>query len=593
MAIRSDKIKNLLPLIIIGVLFLFSVFSLVLVVSSEPDEDKPTNIGNDLVPTSGDAIDPVLPACNGISVSKTLVASDEEEIDISVNGSFGSGGTPKLIALYAAVAGQVNKMSDDRICNNTDPNDPQYSYYCKGPDVWFLVDEIADATNLSLTTTYEELREIVLSGNEASEVPFVGDINELGIQLTVNVSGATNTDLCSSNIAYANGDGARYFAGSWNNVCTGGCHPLIKLQEKDPSQSLKCEDITLNKETVSSGSEEVTITVRGANGTANPGRIQLYAAAAGQVNENPEDFICVDEDEDDPQYSYYCGGPDSWFLVDEVYDEGTLTTITTFDELKALIDGEIENGANEYMGRLDQLGIRFSVNIVGDVAAEFCSANVAYNDGRGVYYNNAQYDVECSNGCNKILRLANSALTCGGACTDTTQCSTGLSCVSGICRNAACPTETDCTCASALTCNQGCTTSDQCATGLICSSGSCRNPSCSSDADCVCNVAPPPTPPPVQTVARCQQACSASVPCAVGLTCTGGKCVNSVCSTDTDCVCGNVPVSQLPQTADGDEMVIYVVFAFGLFVMAGLIALPSFLPERIRVGRPERFRRDF
>lgn len=589
MAIRSDKIKNLLPVIIVGVLFLFSVISLVLVVTTQPEEEKPTDSGNNLTPTSGDAIDPVFPACTGISVSKTQVTSELEEIEISVNGSYGTNGTPKLISLYAAVAGQVNKMPDDRVCNRTDPNDPQYSYYCQGQDVWFLVDEVTDAKNLSLTTTYEELKEIVVSGNTESGITYTGDIDQLGVQLSVNVSGATNVDICSSNIAYANGDGALYSAGSWNTPCTGGCHPLIKYTGGNPSQSLKCEDITLSKEIVNSGSEEVTITIRGADGTANPGEIQLYAAAAGQVNENPEDFICEEDDEDDPQYSYYCGGPDSWFQVDKVSDVGTLTVTTTFNELKALIDGEIEEGANQYVGGLDQLGIRLSVNIVGDVAAEFCSANVAYNDGKGVYYNNAQFDVACSNACNKILRLASSALSCGGTCTDTSQCSTGLSCVEGLCRNAACPTETDCTCASALTCNQGCTTSDQCASGLICASGSCRNPSCSSDADCVCNVAPPPT----QTVARCQQSCSASVPCAVGLTCTGGKCVNSACSTDTDCVCGNVPVSQLPQTADGDEMVMYVVFAFGLFVIAGLIAIPSFLPEKILVKRPKSFKRDF
>jgi len=87
------------------------------------------------------------------------------------------------------------------------------------------------------------------------------------------------------------------------------------------------------------------------------------------------------------------------------------------------------------------------------------------------------------------------------------------------------------------TCRQTCSASQPCAAGLSCTGGVCRNSSCTTtdNTSCVC-----PTPP-----RTCRQTCSASQPCAAGLTCIAdeGICRNSTCpSTDnTSCVCPPPP----------------------------------------------------
>lgn len=100
------------------------------------------------------------------------------------------------------------------------------------------------------------------------------------------------------------------------------------------------------------------------------------------------------------------------------------------------------------------------------------------------------------------------ALTaCNGVCDTNSDCQTGF-CSGGVCRNSACSSEVDCTCATAtatptvapVACNGTCTTNANCATGLNCVGGVCRNSACSNEADCICAtaIATPTTTPPTE-----------------------------------------------------------------------------------------------
>jgi len=83
-------------------------------------------------------------------------------------------------------------------------------------------------------------------------------------------------------------------------------------------------------------------------------------------------------------------------------------------------------------------------------------------------------------------------LSCNDGCSSNTDCSDGLECVGGACRNPECSAETDCTCeVIKSSCNQSCTVNSDCVEGLICSGGSCRNPSCTPETDCVCPTSTP------------------------------------------------------------------------------------------------------
>lgn len=95
---------------------------------------------------------------------------------------------------------------------------------------------------------------------------------------------------------------------------------------------------------------------------------------------------------------------------------------------------------------------------------------------------------------------------CNSTCTTNSDCQSGLVCVSNACRNPSCTGQSNCQCEVVYNtptptppppvgCSYACTLNSDCTTGLVCVGGVCRNPSCTSQADCVCVVAAAqPTP---------------------------------------------------------------------------------------------------
>lgn len=84
-------------------------------------------------------------------------------------------------------------------------------------------------------------------------------------------------------------------------------------------------------------------------------------------------------------------------------------------------------------------------------------------------------------------------------------------------------------CSSATVgCNQTCNGSSiLCNSPYVCTGGKCVNSSCSTEPDCVC-----------KTNVGCNQTCNGTtILCNSPYVCTNGKCVNSSCSTEPDCVC--------------------------------------------------------
>ncbi len=119
--------------------------------------------------------------------------------------------------------------------------------------------------------------------------------------------------------------------------------------------------------------------------------------------------------------------------------------------------------------------------------------------------------------CNTSFTIAAAATpgTCSQTCSTNQPCASGLTCVGGMCRNAACTGQTDCVCPTATptptpaTCNNSCNPNANpprnCTSGLTCvpnaagsSEGMCRNPSCTGVVDCTC---PTATPTPTATAA--------------------------------------------------------------------------------------------
>ncbi len=123
------------------------------------------------------------------------------------------------------------------------------------------------------------------------------------------------------------------------------------------------------------------------------------------------------------------------------------------------------------------------------------------------------------------------------------------------------PTPTASPTAPPVACNLACTTGNdsQCAGTLECINNICRNPNCDTETDCVCNESTPtptatpttsPTASPTSTptatptitptptpVISCNDTCSQPSDCSNGTTCTGGRCRNASCSSETDCIC--------------------------------------------------------
>ena len=167
---------------------------------------------------------------------------------------------------------------------------------------------------------------------------------------------------------------------------------------------------------------------------------------------------------------------------------------------------------------------------------------------------------------------------CNTACTTSAQCPSGLTCSAGFCRNPQCTTKADCVCSTATPtptatpthsptptpssspspsptpsasptpvpyCNTACTTTSQCPSGMTCSGGFCRNTSCTSQSNCVCATATPtPTPSASPTpVPQCNYSCTSNADCPNNLFCSiasgdsAGNCRNATCTGESSCVC--------------------------------------------------------
>ena len=117
---------------------------------------------------------------------------------------------------------------------------------------------------------------------------------------------------------------------------------------------------------------------------------------------------------------------------------------------------------------------------------------------------------------------------CNSSCQIDANCPNDLSCVSGRCRQAACPTQSDCKCPPPKkVCNDTCTVNSDCESQYICAGGNCRNPSCINEPTCVCKPVLP----------TCNSTCTTSADCPSNLGCVSGRCRNTTCPTSTTCAC--------------------------------------------------------
>jgi hypothetical protein len=126
-------------------------------------------------------------------------------------------------------------------------------------------------------------------------------------------------------------------------------------------------------------------------------------------------------------------------------------------------------------------------------AEETCNPGVCQSDcGTG-----CPTGLSCTGGkCVNPTCPTDADCTCNpGACQKAcgTGCPTGLTCSGNICINAECPGDADCVCPPPVVgCNTTCTTNAQCATvnpGYQCVSGKCRNTACPTATNCQCNAA--------------------------------------------------------------------------------------------------------
>lgn len=80
-------------------------------------------------------------------------------------------------------------------------------------------------------------------------------------------------------------------------------------------------------------------------------------------------------------------------------------------------------------------------------------------------------------------------------------------------------------------CNSSCLLDSNCPNDLSCVGGRCRKSACSSQSDCKC----PPNPK------VCNETCVKTEECGSGLICAGGNCRNSACINDSTCTCPPPP----------------------------------------------------
>ncbi len=140
------------------------------------------------------------------------------------------------------------------------------------------------------------------------------------------------------------------------------------------------------------------------------------------------------------------------------------------------------------------------------------------------------------------IPTASAGISCNGICTyNMNSCNTGLSCIKQnpdcigfctyVCRNASCPTDLDCICP---TCNQTCSSNVDCGNNEVCFDYSFQTTSCGSG---------------------CGGWFGSS--CPSGMTCVGastltnsGKCRNTNCQSETDCICSVCRNSLCPNDED-------------------------------------------
>lgn len=87
-------------------------------------------------------------------------------------------------------------------------------------------------------------------------------------------------------------------------------------------------------------------------------------------------------------------------------------------------------------------------------------------------------------------------------------------------------------------CGNACTVDNDCTGTLVCEGNKCVNPVCTAETDCVCPVASPsPSPSPSPELSSCGDSCNVDIDCAGSLICVNDKCVNPQCTSDSDCIC--------------------------------------------------------
>lgn len=91
-------------------------------------------------------------------------------------------------------------------------------------------------------------------------------------------------------------------------------------------------------------------------------------------------------------------------------------------------------------------------------------------------------------------------------------------------------------------CNAVCGNGISCSGGLSCDNGRCRNTQCTGETDCICPTSTPTstptaTPTTTPTLASCNNSCSVNSDCKSEYVCSGGVCRNPSCTYEAGCVC--------------------------------------------------------
>lgn len=139
--------------------------------------------------------------------------------------------------------------------------------------------------------------------------------------------------------------------------------------------------------------EQFTLTATGGDSDpyGNPGFIQLCYALRGQ----PE--------------SWYRNGPSVWSCIGQSTNSTTYSVSRSFAQLRSGYNPTIQppNGPANLDDNIDQNGFVVTTNVRDNVTSNFCSTNVGYLNGSGVYW--PQYPPETCNGGSCVLNIHNNA----------------------------------------------------------------------------------------------------------------------------------------------------------------------------------------